>query len=197
MAQAKRKNTTKPSRPPAGRTNAEIYKQALPRMEYIITTLATYVVAEGWHESWLSGPLPKRAADVMAYVRGRAAGKRENAALEAEVNAFIKDCGQSLDWIFGGDVRGMICRAAGAKAEMAEMVPRQRVQEIASEIRDLESPVLDARNLALAARMLASSDDMPKGPGAALDSVTDTLFEKLKALEKTRERVWILARAAA
>jgi hypothetical protein len=107
MAQAKRKNTTKPSR-----TAPQLYKQALPRMEYIIATLATCFVAEGWHESWESGPMPKRAADVLAYFRAQAAGGRENAAQEAKVNAFIADCGQSLDWVFDGDVRGMICRLA-------------------------------------------------------------------------------------
>jgi hypothetical protein len=130
----------------------------------------------------------------MAYLRKRADGARENAAEEAKVNAFIADCGQSLDWIFAGDVRGMICKAAGAKAEM---VPRQRVKEIASEISELESPVLDARNLALAARMLASSDDMPERPGLALDSVADGLVEKLEALEEARGRVWLAAKGAA
>jgi hypothetical protein len=188
----KRKSTTKPSRIPARRTSTQLYKGALGRMEYIITTLATCFVAEGWHESSQSGPMPKRAADVMAYFRARAAGARENAAQEAKVNAFIADCGQSLDWIFDGDVRGMICKAAGAKA----MVTRQRVKEIASEINEMESPVLNARNLAMAARMLGSSDDMPAGPGAALDSVADMLVEKLEALEKTRERVWLRAQAA-
>jgi hypothetical protein len=161
-------------------------------MEYVITTLATCVVAEGWHESWESGPMPKRAADVMAYLRGRAAGKRENAAQEAKVIAFISDTGQSADWIFDGNVRGLICYAAGVKA----MVPRQKVQEIASEISELESPVLDARNLALATRMLASSDDMPKDAGRALDSVADMLFEKLKALEEERKRLWLAAKHA-
>jgi hypothetical protein len=193
MAKAKRKNTTKPSHLPAGRTGSQIYKRALPRMEYIIDTLATYVVADGWHESWESGPMPKRAADVMAYFRAQAAGARENAAQEAKVNAFIADCGQSIDWIFDGDVRGMICKAAGAKAEM---VPRQSMKEIASEIGELESPVLDARNLAVAARMLGSSNDMPKGAGAALDTVADMLVAKLEAVQETRERVWRLARAA-
>jgi len=190
MAQAKRKNITKPSRP---RTGAHIYKQALPRMEYIVTTLATCVVAEGWHESWESGPMPKLAADVMTYFRARASGARENAAQEAKVDAFIRDCGQSWDWIFAGDVRGMICKAAGAKATM---VPLQRLKEIESGICDLETPVLDARNLAMAARMLGSSDDMPKNPGAALDSVADMLVEKLEALAEKREGVWQLARAA-
>jgi hypothetical protein len=65
-----------------------------------------------------------------------------------------------------------------------------------SEISELESPVLDARNLAVAARMLGSSDDMPERQGLALDSVADMLVEKLEALEKTRERVWRLALAA-
>ena len=162
-------------------------------MEYIIDTLATYVVADGWHESWESGPMPKRAADVMTYLRAQAAGKRENAAQEAKVIAFISDCGQSIDWIYDGDVRGLICRAAGAKATM---VPRQRVEEIASEIFELESPVLDARNLAMAARMLGSSNDMPEGPGAALDSVADMLVMKLEALEETRRRIWRQALAA-
>jgi hypothetical protein len=165
-------------------------------MEYIITTLATYVIAEGWHESWESGPMPKRAADVMAYLRARAAGGRENAAQGAKVNAFIADCGQSLDWIFDGDLRGMICKAAGAKAEMAAMVPRERVLELANEISELESPVLAARNLAMAARMLGSSDNMPKDSGAALDSVADMLVQKLKALEEAQQRVWQLALAA-
>jgi hypothetical protein len=36
-------------------------------------------------------------------------GGRENTAKEVKANAFISDCGQSIDWIFSGDVRGMIC----------------------------------------------------------------------------------------
>jgi hypothetical protein len=37
------------------------------------------------------------------------------------VNAFIKACGQSWDWIFDGDVRGMICRAAGHSPQAASL----------------------------------------------------------------------------
>jgi hypothetical protein len=197
MAQAKRKTTTKPSRLPARQTPAQLYKGAIGRMEQIITTLATRVVAEGWHESWESGPMPKRAAEVMAYLRARAAGKRENAAQDAAMVAFISDCGQSVDWIFDGDVGGMICRAAGAKVEKAQMVPREKVQEIAHEIFELETPVLDARNLALATRMLASSDDMSKEAGRALDSVADALFNRLEGLSEAQHRIWLLAKAAA
>jgi hypothetical protein len=82
-------------------------------MEQIITALEDCFVTEGWHESWLSGPMPELAADVMVYLRARADGARENAAREAKVNAFVGQCGQSLDWIFSGDPRGLICKAAG------------------------------------------------------------------------------------
>jgi hypothetical protein len=58
-------------------------------MEKIIATLESCVVAEGWHESWQSGPMPKLAAEVMAYFRARAGGAPENAAEEAKVSAFV------------------------------------------------------------------------------------------------------------
>jgi hypothetical protein len=152
MAQAKRKNTTKPSRPPALRTSAQVYKQALARMEYIVDTLATCVVAEGWHESWESGPMPERAADVIAYLRKRAAGGRENAAQEAKVNAFIKDCGQSLDWIFDGDVRGMICKAAGHSPQSASLAKApgacEKAREVSSGLADLEGDLRDLPRIA-------------------------------------------------
>jgi hypothetical protein len=199
MAQAKRKNITKPSHLPAHLTGSQLYKQALPRMEQTITTLATCFVAEGWHESWQSGgAMPALAADVMTYFRARAGGARENAAEEAKVNVFVAHCGQSLDWIFGGDPRGMICKAAGNSPQAASLQSiadrSSKVQEIASDISELESPVRDACNLAMACRMLASSDDMPKEAGRALDSVADMLVEKLEALETERERIWRLAR---
>jgi hypothetical protein len=199
MAQAKRKHITKPSRRPL--TGTQIYKQALPRMEYIIETLATYVVADGWHESWESGPMPKRAADIMAYVRERAAGKRENAAQEAEVNAFISDCGQSLDWIFGGDVRGMICKAAGNSPQAAGLAKPsgagEKAQEISIGLAVMETPFLQVRNLAMAARMMGSCDDMPKAAGAALDALADHIVTMLNELGEERERLWRLSRALA
>jgi hypothetical protein len=143
MAQAKRKNNTKPSRLPARQNGSHVYK----RMEYVITTLATYVVAEGWHESWESGPMPKRAADVMAYLRKRADGARENAAEEAKVNAFIKDCGQSWDWIFDGDARGMICRAAGNSPQSVSGAG-EKAREVSSALLDLESNLCDLPRIA-------------------------------------------------
>jgi hypothetical protein len=112
MAQAKRKNTTKPSRLPA---------VALHRMERTIATLESCFVTEGWHEKWESGPMPKTAADVLAYLRAQAGGARENAAEWAKVIAFVRQCGQSLDWIFDGDPGGLICKAAGNSPQAASL----------------------------------------------------------------------------
>jgi hypothetical protein len=114
MARAKFKRTTKPSRLPVRRekTAGQLYKEAIPRMEQMIATLESCFVTEGWHERWKSGPMPKLAADVIAYSRARAGGAREDAAEEAKLNAFIDSCGQSLDWIFDGNVGGLICKAA-------------------------------------------------------------------------------------
>jgi hypothetical protein len=126
MAQAKRKNITKPSRRPAGQTPRRFYKLAnsrlaLRRMEHIIATLESCFVAEGWHEKWESGPMPKLAADVVSYLRARAAGARENATEESKVNAFVAECGQSLDWIYDGDIFHMICKAAGNSPQSAAL----------------------------------------------------------------------------
>jgi hypothetical protein len=118
MAQAKRKNITKPSRRPTRQTPAQLYKllphrRAFIRMQQIIAALEDCFVTEGWHESWKSGPMPELAADVLVYLRARADGARENATNEAKVIDFVGRCGQSLDWIFDGDPRGLICTAAG------------------------------------------------------------------------------------
>jgi hypothetical protein len=73
--------------------------------------------------------MPKWAADVMGYFRARATGARENAAEEAKVNAFVAQCEQSLDWIFDGDPRGMICKAAGNSPQSAYLAEQLRHDE--------------------------------------------------------------------
>lgn len=71
-------------------------------------------------------------------------------------------------------------------------IDNSTLKEVHDGLSELESPILRLRNLAYAARMLASSDEMPKEPGAALDSVADTLVEELQALSEERERLWQL-----
>jgi hypothetical protein len=74
--------------------------------------------------------------------------------------------------------------------------PRTTIEEVYHGLSELESPVLRLRNLAYAARMLASSDEMPKEPGAALDSLADTLVNELDALSEERGRLWHLSHEA-
>jgi hypothetical protein len=116
-------------------------------------------------------------------------------AQEVKVNAFIKDCGQSLDWIFDGDLRGMICRGAG-NSPQAPSLQSSAGSEVEDGLFEMESPVLEVRNLAMAARMMGSADSMPKEPGAALDALADTMVTKLDALSEERGRLWKLARKA-
>jgi len=170
-------------------------------MEQIIATLGSCFVTEGWHESWESGFLPKLGADVLAYFRARADGARENAIEEAKVNAFVGHCGQSLDWIFGGDPRGLICKAA-ANSPQSSGLPkpsgtRDKAQEVSHGLSEFETPFLQVRHLALAARMMGSSDDMPREPGLALDAVADKIVDMMDELSEERERLWRLSREVA
>ena len=68
-----------------------------------------------------------------------------------------------------------------------------KLKEVAEGLSEMELPLLNARNLAMAARMMASADEMPKDAGAALDAVADMLFEKLIVLAEERDRLWKLA----
>jgi hypothetical protein len=68
---------------------------------------------------------------------------------------------------------------------------------IADQVKDglseMESPLVEVRNLAYAARMLGSADDMPRDPGAALDTLADQIVTKMDELIEERERLWQLA----
>jgi hypothetical protein len=51
----------------------------------------------------------------------------------------------------------------------------------------------EARNLAMAVRMMAGSGDLPKDAGIALEVVADLIFEKLIGACDERTRLWKLA----
>jgi hypothetical protein len=145
--------------------------------------------------------MPKRAADVVSYLRARAGGARENATEEAKVNAFVGHCGQSLDWIFSGDPRGLICKAAGNSPQSASLPKppgaRDKAQEVSSGLSALETPLRQVRHLAFAARMMGSSDDMSKEQGAALDTLADKIVDMMDGLTEEQERLWRLSREVA
>ena len=68
----------------------------------------------------------------------------------------------------------------------------QNLGKIGDALSELETPFREVINLVYAARMLASSDDIPGRQGAALDTLADTILNKVNALEEERERIWRL-----
>jgi hypothetical protein len=79
---------------------------ALARMEQIVDLLRTCYVREGWK-------IDEAAAHrALEYSRQYAKdGSDPDEGREATMD-FLRSHGQSLDWAFGGDVGGMICRGA-------------------------------------------------------------------------------------
>jgi len=51
---------------------------------------------------------------------------------------------------------------------------KESIAKIKDELADLDEPLARVRDLAYAVRMLASSDEMQKEPGAALDAMAET-----------------------
>jgi hypothetical protein len=79
---------------------------SLPRAEQIVELLSTCYVREGWK---IDKAAAKRA---LAFVRGYAKdGSDPDDGREAALD-FFPSHGQSLDWVFCGDIGGMICGLA-------------------------------------------------------------------------------------
>jgi hypothetical protein len=60
--------------------------------------------APGWLDS------EERAARFLRYLERCATGKRDNAEWQEAVVDFLRDNGQSLNWLLTGDVKALICR---------------------------------------------------------------------------------------
>jgi hypothetical protein len=70
----------------------------------------------------------------------------------------------------------------------------ENIVKIAEGLSEMETPLLEARHLAMAVRLMAGSSDLPKDAGSALDTVADLLFIKLIALNEQRTKLYKLAR---
>jgi len=94
----------------------------------------------------------------------------------------------------------MICKAAANSPQSASLAKPSgtldKAQEVSHGLSEFETPFLQVRHLALAARM-GSSDDMPKEPGLALDAVADKIVNMMDELSEERERLWRLSREVA
>jgi hypothetical protein len=86
--------------------------QALERVEYIVQCLREGYVRDGWRLD------EHAAARVVQYFRWYAQGQpKPDPDPEFEfVTKWMSENGQSFDWIFFGDPRGLICRAASCAA---------------------------------------------------------------------------------
>lgn len=73
------------------------------RLEQIVDILRRSYVNTGWQLDETA------AARAIAYCRRRAAGGRSSGSAEMAIIDFVGNHGQSLDWVFCGDLGGMIC----------------------------------------------------------------------------------------
>ena len=75
---------------------------------------------------------------------------------------------------------------------MREKTPKT-IEDISSELFDLEEPLHRARHFAEALRMIASSDGMRGEPGEAIETLAQSLILILRELQDKREFLFGLA----
>jgi hypothetical protein len=88
---------------------------SLPRAEQIVELLSTCYVREGWK---IDKAAAKRA---LAYVRQYAKDGSDPDEGRRIAMDFFHSHGQSLDWVFCGDIGGMICGLAKHSERAAEV----------------------------------------------------------------------------
>jgi hypothetical protein len=82
-----------------------------------------------------------------------------------------------------------------AKAESIPTTKESTAAQVAHELFELEDDFHVVRNLGYAALMLASADEMPAEPGAALHAIAELIVEKMDWLLAERERLCHLAQS--
>jgi hypothetical protein len=65
--------------------------------------------------------------------------------------------------------------------------------KIAEGLSEMETPMLQVRSMAMAVRMMAAANELPKDARNALDAIADIMFERLIDLCEDRTRLWRLA----
>jgi hypothetical protein len=66
------------------------------------------------------------------------------------------------------------------------------LNDVGNGLAEMESAFYRVRNLAYAARMLGSADEMPREPGGALDAIADLIVGTMDELNSERHRLWLL-----
>jgi hypothetical protein len=83
----------------------DAHLSALVRAEQGIAVLRTRYIREGWQIDHVAAEL------ALSYFRKSAQGQEDDELFQAAIG-FLSSHGQSLDWIFDGDISGMICGLA-------------------------------------------------------------------------------------
>jgi hypothetical protein len=81
----------------------------MARAEHIIELLSTCFIRDGWSFDHV------RAARFLECLRTFDENNGDSPAF-AEMLAWVRDHGQSFDWVFDGDPAGMICKLAHQSA---------------------------------------------------------------------------------
>jgi len=81
------------------------------RAEEVVDLLSTRYIREGWYDSFDKDRAAKFLQDVRLFDISA-----EDVDHEEKIIVWVRDHGVSLDWLFEGDQRGMICGLAGYKA---------------------------------------------------------------------------------
>jgi hypothetical protein len=97
------------------------HEATLQRFKEITAALADCYVTAGWHDTYN----PALAEPSLKYLESRAAGGPEDPEAEKELTSFIQAHGQSLDYLYGGEIRCMIAHLA-ASSPVAQAIPAER-----------------------------------------------------------------------
>jgi hypothetical protein len=160
---------------------------ALARTEQIIDLLRTCHVREGWK---LDAVAAERA---LAFVRQYAKDGTEPDDELREAIKFFGSHGQSLDWVFAGDVGGMICGLA-KHSKHAEAIADAELVALAEQYAAAEQRYCDLTNkideintgcfeLPEALRILPSDADFGRAPL----EVTDEFWRRPCDIDKWRK----------
>jgi predicted unusual protein kinase regulating ubiquinone biosynthesis (AarF/ABC1/UbiB family) len=92
----------------------------------------------------------------------------------------------------------MTKRKTSAKKAPADAAAiKKQIETLAHHIFELDAPILQARNLVVAIRMMATSDDIETEAGAAIEAVTEILSEIIGNVHDARDDIWQMARNTA
>lgn len=165
---------------------------ALARAEYMIETLRTCYVREGFHDAFLDDAKAER---VLHYFRQFAAGRDDESEYKAVID-FCAEYGQSLDWLFRGDVRGLIaggahrsCGASGSDPAFNAIEEHRKLRAALPVTKEEENHDATFRRLVKAERRLARTEPQTVAGTVAMlayvNGLADNGDDILQALKRT------------